>query len=323
MGVSASYATTSRETFLLANSVLLTVACATVLLGTLYPLVLDALNLGKLSVGPPYFNNVFIPVMSPLVVLLGLGQHARWKQDRFATLCRELRMPLLGAVLLLGATVAAMSEARSPRAIFGLALAAWVVSTSIGGVIQRCRQRQSAWRAFMNLPAAYLGQHLAHLGFAVTIVGVTLVSLNTVDLHTRMAPGERAQVAGYDFHFVATVPLTGPNYTGTEAQFEVARPGAAPIRLSAEKRNYHVRGMPMTEAGIDPGLTRDIYISLGEPLDKQAWSVRLSVKPFVRWLWLGAILMAAGGIIAMCDGRFRRVVARRVANVGGRQGAAS
>ncbi len=323
MGVSASYATTSRETFLLANSVLLTVACATVLLGTLYPLVLDALNLGKLSVGPPYFNNVFIPVMSPLVVLLGLGQHARWKQDRFATLCRELRMPLLGTVLLLGATVAAMSEARSPRAIFGLALAAWVVSTSIGGVIQRCRQRQSAWRAFMNLPAAYLGQHLAHLGFAVTIVGVTLVSLNTVDLHTRMAPGERAQVAGYDFHFVATVPLTGPNYTGTEAQFEVARPGAAPIRLSAEKRNYHVRGMPMTEAGIDPGLTRDIYISLGEPLDKQAWSVRLSVKPFVRWLWLGAILMAAGGIIAMCDGRFRRVVARRVANVGGRQGAAS
>ncbi len=313
MGVSASHATTSRETFLLANSVLLTVACATVLLGTLYPLVLDALNMGKLSVGPPYFNNVFVPVMTPLVLLLGLGQHARWKQDRFATLCRELRMPLLGTVVLLGAAVAALSEARSPRAIFGLALAAWVIATTIGGVVQRCRQRDSAWHAFMNLPAAYLGQHLAHLGFAVTIIGVTLVSLNTVDLHTRMAPGDHAELGGYDFHFIAAVPLQGPNYDGTEAQFEVTRPGGKSIHLSAEKRNYQVRAMPMTEAGIDPGLTRDLYISLGEPLDKQAWSVRLSVKPFVRWLWLGAILMAAGGITAMLDGRFRRLATRRVA----------
>ena len=313
MGGSASYATSSRETFLLANSVILTVACATVLLGTLYPLVLDALNMGKISVGPPYFNNVFIPVMTPLVVLLGLGQHARWKQDSFATLCRELRIPLLGTVLLLGAMVAAMSEARSPRAMFGLALAAWVTVTTIAGVVQRCRQRHSAWHAFLHLPAAYLGQHLAHLGFAVTIIGVTLVSLNTVDLHTRMAPGERVELAGYEFHFVAALPLKGPNYAGSEAQFEVTRKGGTPLRLSAEKRNYHVRGMPMTEAGIDPGLTRDIYISLGEPLDNQAWSVRLSVKPFVRWLWLGALLMAAGGITAMLDGRFRRVATRKVA----------
>ena len=312
MGVSASYATTSRETFLLANSVMLTVACGTVLLGTLYPLVLDALNMGKLSVGPPYFNNVFVPVMTPLVVLLGLGQHARWKQDRFATLCRELRMPLLGTVLLFGAALAAMSEARSPRAAFGLALAAWVIVTSIGGVVQRCRQRHAPWRALLQLPAAYIGQHVAHLGFAVTIIGVTLVSLNTLDLHTRMAPGDRVELGGYSFHFTAAAPLKGPNYNGTEARFEVTRPGGAPLLLAAEKRNYQVRGMPMTEAGIDPGLTRDIYISLGEPLDKQAWSVRLSVKPFVRWLWLGAIFMAAGGVIAMCDGRFRRVAARQV-----------
>ena len=313
MGVSASYATTSRETFLLANSVLLTVACATVLLGTLYPLVLDALNMGKISVGPPYFNSVFIPVMTPLVVLLGLGQHARWKQERFATLCRELRVPLIGALLLLAAAVAAMSTARSPRAIFGLALAAWVIATTVAGVVQRCRGRQAPWRAFFTLPAAYLGQHLAHLGFAVTIIGVTLVSLNTVDLHTRMAPGDELDVAAYHFKFVAALPLKGPNYDGTEAQFEITRPGQAPLRLSAEKRNYRVRAMPMTEAGIDAGLTRDLYISLGEPLDGAAWSVRLSVKPFVRWLWLGAILMAAGGFTAMLDPRFRRVSARRAA----------
>ena len=313
MGVSASYATTSRETFLLANSVLLTVACATVLLGTLYPLVLDALDMGKISVGPPYFNSVFIPVMTPLVVLLGLGQHARWKQDRFATLCRELRVPLIGTVLLLGAAVAALSAARSPRAIFGLALAAWVITSTLAGVVQRCRARQAPWRAFFTLPAAYLGQHLAHLGFAVTIIGVTLVSLNTVDVHTRMAPGDALDVAGYHFKFVAALPLTGPNYDGTEAQFEITRRGHAPLRLSAEKRNYRVRAMPMTEAGIDAGLTRDLYVSLGEPLDGAAWSVRLSVKPFVRWLWLGALLMAAGGITAMLDPRFRRVSARRAA----------
>ncbi len=251
--------------------------------------------------------------MTPLVVLLGLGQHARWKQDRFATLCRELRMPLLGTVLLLGAAVAALSEARSPRAMFGIAMAAWVITTTLAGVVQRCRQRQAPWRAFFSLPAAYLGQHLAHLGFAVTLIGVTLVSLNTVDLHTRMAPGDQVEVAGYHFTFVAALPLTGPNYDGTEAQFEITRPGQPALRLSAEKRNYRVRAMPMTEAGIDAGLTRDLYISLGEPLDGSAWSVRLSVKPFVRWLWLGAILMAAGGITALLDPRFRRVSVGRAA----------
>ena len=239
--------------------------------------------MGKISVGPPYFNSVFIPVMTPLVVLLGLGQHARWKQDRFATLCRELRVPLLGALLLLAAAVAVMSTARSPRALFGLALAAWVIATTVAGVVQRCRGRQAPWRAFLTLPAAYLGQHLAHLGFAVTIIGVTLVSLNTVDLHTRMAPGDEIDVAAYHFKFVAALPLKGPNYDGTEAQFEITGPGQTPLRLSAEKRNYRVRAMPMTEAGIDAGLTRDLYISLGEPLDGAAWSVRLSVKPFVRW----------------------------------------
>jgi cytochrome c-type biogenesis protein CcmF len=175
--------------------------------------------------------------------------------------------------------------------------------------VQRCRTRQAPWRAFFALPAAYLGQHLAHLGFAVTIVGVTLVSLNTVDLHTRMAPGDETDVAGYHFKFVAAVPLQGPNYDGTEAQFEITRAGQLPLRLSAEKRNYRVRAMPM----IDAGLTRDLYISLGEPLDGAAWSVRLSVKPFVRWLWLGAIMMAAGGLTALLDPRFRRVSARRAA----------
>ncbi|MGE0858697.1 MAG: heme lyase CcmF/NrfE family subunit [Gammaproteobacteria bacterium] len=309
----ASYALTSRESFLLANSVLLTVSCATVLLGTLYPLVLDALGLGKISVGPPYFNAVFVPLMAPLVVLLGLGQHARWKQDRFAELCRGLRLPLLGTLVLLATAVATLSEARSPRAVFGLALALWVLASSVGGVLRRCRARSAPWAAFMGLPAAYLGQHLAHLGFAVTIVGVTLVSLDTVDVHARAAPGDSVTAGDYVFTFAAATPIEGPNYDGTAARFEVTRDGEHVTTLSAEKRNYRVRGMPMTEAGIAPGLRRDLYVSLGEPLDDKAWSVRVSVKPFVRWLWLGAMLMAAGGVVAMCDPRFRRLATRRAA----------
>ena len=313
MAGGASHATTSRETFLLANSVLLTVACATVLLGTLYPLVLDALNLGKISVGPPYFNSVFVPVMTPLVVLLGLGQHARWKQDNFAHLCRALRMPLLGALIITAAAVASLSEARSPRAALGLALAAWVFTTSVNGVLRRCRAHPSAWRAFFDLPAAYVGQHLAHLGFAVTLIGVTLVSLNTVDLHTRMAPGDSVDLAGYRFRFASSTPVKGPNYEGTEAQFEVFRDAALVTTLAAQKRIYQVRDMPMTEAGIAPGLRRDLYVSLGEPLGDGAWSVRVSVKPYVRLLWLGALIMAAGGVTAILDRRFRRLAARRAA----------
>jgi cytochrome c-type biogenesis protein CcmF len=190
-------------------------------------------------------------------------------------------------------------------------LALWVIVGSINGVIKRCRARQQAWHALFHLPRAYVGQHLAHIGFAVTLIGVTLVSLNTVDLHTRLSPGESAQVAGFEFRMLSLGPLDGPNYKGTEARFAVWRDGEEVAQLSAQKRQYPVRGMALTEAGIVPGLVRDLYVSLGEPLDGKAWSVRLSVKPFVRWLWLGALLMAAGGVLALSDSRFRRLAARR------------
>ena len=314
MGPGGSHATTSRETFLLANSVLLTIATATVLLGTLYPLVLDALNLGKISVGPPYFNAVFVPLMTPLVILLGLGQHARWKQDELVPLLRSLRMPALTALAVTAGAAVMLTAVRTPRAACGLLLAAWVIASSVGGIVRRCRDRQSPWQALRHLPPAFVGQMLAHCGFAVTVIGVTLVSLNTVDLHTRMAPGEEATVAGYTFRFTGARPIEGPNYTGTEAAFAVSESGVAVATLTAQKRQYPVRGTAMTEAGIVAGLSRDLYVSLGEPLDGAAWSVRLSVKPFVRWLWLGAVLMAAGGVTAMFDPRFRRVARRRARN---------
>ena len=311
MGASSRYAPTSRETFLLANSVLLTVATATVLLGTLYPLVLDALDLGKISVGPPYFNAVFIPLMTPLVFLLGFGQHARWKQDRVAQMLPALRGPAYASLAVIGGALLMLPEARSARAVCGLLLAAWVVSTSVAGVVRRCRGRAAPWTALATLPASFIGQTVAHIGFACTVLGVTLVSLNSVDLHTRLAPGESARLAGFEFRLDELHPVEGPNYHGTGATFSVSREGKPLATVSAEKRNYRVRGMAMTEAGIAPGLARDLYVSLGEPLDGGAWSVRLSVKPFVRWLWLGALVMAAGGVIALSDRRFRRLAGRR------------
>lgn len=310
---SADYALTSRETFLLANSVLLSVATATVLLGTLYPLALDALDLGKISVGPPYFNAVFIPLMAPLLVLLGLGQSAHWKRDRLRRLAAALVYPAIGAVLFVAGAAAMLEPGARLAAAGGLALAAWVVASTLGAIAARCRARQRPWRALLGLPPAFLGQCLAHVGFAVTVVGATLVSLYGIDKHVRMAPGDRAELGAYAFEFVTARPLEGPNYDGTEALFTVRRGERRVATLTPQKRLYRVRGMPMTEAGIDPGIARDLYVALGEPLEGEAWSVRLSVKPFVRCLWLGALMMAAGGILATRNPHFRRAAARRAA----------
>jgi len=311
----ADYALTSRETFLLANSVLLSVATATVLLGTLYPLALDALGLGKISVGPPYFNAVFVPLMAPLLVLVGLGQEAHWRRDHLARLARPLRYPLIGTLVFVTGAVLMLDPGHRLEAWLGLALATWVVAATAGAVVARCRARRQPLTALFSLPPAFLGQCLAHVGFAVTVVGVTLVSLYGVDKHVRMGVGDVAELAGVQFEFVGSRELEGPNYTGTAARFAVRRDGVLLTELEAEKRLYTVRGMPMTEAGIAPGLTRDLYVALGESLEDGSWSVRLSAKPFVRWLWLGALLMASGALLATRDPRFRRARARHPARL--------
>ena len=311
----ADYALTSRETFLLANSVLLSVATATVLLGTLYPLALDALGLGKISVGPPYFNAVFVPLMAPLLVLVGLGQEAHWRRDHLARLARPLRYPLIGTLVFVTGAVLMLDPGHRLEAWLGLALATWVVAATAGAVVARCRARRQPLTALFSLPPAFLGQCLAHVGFAVTVVGVTLVSLYGVDKHVRMGVGDVAELAGVQFEFVGSRELEGPNYTGTAARFAVRRDGVLLTELEAEKRLYTVRGMPMTEAGIAPGLTRDLYVALGESLEDGSWSVRLSAKPFVRWLWLGALLMASGALLATRDPRFRRAHARHPARL--------
>ncbi len=306
-----SYEPISREVFLLLNSALLAVATATVLLGTLYPLALEALGLGKISVGPPYFNVVFSAVMLPLIAILGIGQFSRWKSDSPKRLIQNLAYPFSAAVAAAIVAMIMLGGQKMIAAGVGIGFAVWVISTTVFGIRERCRGRQHPWFTLFNLPRALVGQCVAHVGFACTIIGVVVTSFYSVDEHQRLAPGDSAELAGYEFHFVGLRTYSGPNYRSTEGNFELRRDGQFIATLKPEKRLYHVRNMPMTEAGISPGFTRDLYVSLGEPLDGGAWSVRMHYKPFVRWIWLGAVFMACGGFIAMFDPRLRSPAARR------------
>jgi len=300
-----NYEPVSREVFLLLNSALLAVATATVLLGTLYPLAHEALGLGKISVGPPYFNVVFSAVMLPLMAFLGIGQFSRWKSDSLIRLRKNLVYPLSATIAAAFVAVIMLGGQKTIAAGVGLGFGFWVVITTLLGIRERCQGRQHPWFTLFNLPRAFVGQCIAHLGFACTVIGVVVTSFYSVDEHQRLAPGESTELAGYEFHFVNLRTYSGPNYRATQGNFELRRDGKFIATLKPEKRLYHVRNMPMTEAGISPGFTRDLYVSLGEPLDDGAWSVRLYFKPFVRWIWLGAILMACGGFIAMFDPRLR------------------
>lgn len=293
------FAILSRETMLLANNVLLTAAATAVLLGTLYPLLLDSLGLGQISVGRPYFDRVFVPLMVPLAAVLAFGMLARWKRDRLARLAR-----LLAAVFVAAAAgaIAAALLAHSAAAALGAGLALWIACSTLRAVAERVRRP----RDLLRLPRGFLGMSLAHVGFAASLAGVCFVTVLEVEEVVRLAPGESATVSGHEFRFRGVRDVAGPNYRAVRGEIEVIREGRRVARLAPEKRTYFSQSQPMTEAGIDPGLTRDLYAALGEPLGDGAWSVRLHYKPFVRWIWLGAILMAFGGVLAATDRRYRR-----------------
>ena len=320
----------SRETFLLLNSVLLSVAMIAVLLGTLYPLLIETLGLGKLSVGAPYFNAVFIPLMTPLALILVFGVAARWRADEWRRLWRSLR-PLAAACLALGLLLlpvllrggeATADWGAAMQVAVGIAVALWIALGNLRLLWRRLRRRDGR-AAPPSRATAFYGMILAHTGFAVTIVGIAISSHFSTEIHRRMGPGDSAAFAGYRFTLEELRVVPGPNYTATEARVSVVKNGRPVTELRSQKRLYTVREMPMTEAGIDAGLWRDLYISLGEPLgagvadessgagDADAspttgdWSMRLYHKPFVRWIWLGAMCMALGGLLAAADRRYR------------------
>ncbi len=301
----ARFAAISREGALLANNVLLLAAAGAVLLGTLYPLVLEALGGAKISVGPPYFNAVFLPLVAPLVLLTAAAGVLRWKRDRLGRVARAL-WPAALAGLVAGA--AAVPLAREVLvAAAGVALAGWLAGGV--GVALWQRARHQGLRALARMGRAEAGMHLAHLGLAVVTVGVSLAGPLEQARDVRMGAGDVARLGGYEFRLEGFTQVRGPNYEGVRAQVRVldAGDGRTVAVLHPEKRRYlSSGGMPMTEAGIASGLFRDLYVSLGEPIgDSGDWAVRVHVKPFVRWIWGGSLLMAIGGLWAAGDRRYR------------------
>jgi len=312
----------SRETMLLANNVLLIAAAGSVLLGTLYPLFLDALNLGKISVGPPYFDTVFVPLMTPLVFLMGVGPLARWKQATLPDLWQRLKWAL--AVSLVTALLLPFAAGTwKPMVSFGLLLAAWIVTTTVVNIRERGRGvRGGIVAQLARQPNSYWGMIVAHLGIAVFIIGVTMVKGYETERDVRMNIGDKVTVGGFTLRFDGTSETTGPNYRAARGSFDVSRNGQHVTTQFPEKRMYNAGGMPMTEAAIENFLTGDVYVSLGEAVEGGAWSVRVYHKPFVTWIWAGCLLMALGGLLALSDRRYR-VAMRREAGVAGVAGGAA
>jgi cytochrome c-type biogenesis protein CcmF len=307
VGLGGGFAPASRESLLLANNVLLSVAMAAVLLGTLYPLVLDALNAGKISVGPPYFDAVFFPLMAPAVFLMAIGPVASWKRAALPELWVRLRWAL-GVSVASALVLPFVLGKWSPLVALGVWLALWVVASSAAQFAHRLRTApQATLGAKMKAQSmSWYGMMVAHLGVALFILGVTLVRGYEAERDLRMAPGDKVVLGGYEFVFKGTQEIPGPNYAAVQGEFEVRRQGGQKSwTMHPEKRLYQATGQTMTEAAIDTGLARDLYLSLGEPVGDGAWGVRVYHKPFVDWIWGGAFVMALGGFLALCDRRYR------------------
>ena len=307
------FALISRESLLLTGNVLLVVACASVLLGTLYPLIMDALKIGKISVGPPYFNAVFVPIMVPVLLLMAVVPMARWKQTHLPDLLPRVWVPAALALLTAGWVPYAMGGWTVLTAL-GTGSAVWIAALCIAQLARRLRSGFP--------PAAYWGMQLGHLGVAVFVLGVTMVGGFQQEQDVRMEPGDTVVVAGYQFTMKGVQTVQGPNYSAAQGAFDVGVDGKVFTTLNPEKRTYASSAMPMTEAAIDAGFLRDVYVSLGEPLEGRAWAVRVYYKPFVDWIWGGCLIMAIGGIVAMSDRRYRLRV-KALASKAVRQGASA
>ena len=295
-GLGGAFGLVSRETLLLINNVLLVVATGSVLLGTIYPLLIDALGMGKLSVGAPYFNAVFVPVMVPVLVLMAVGPIARWKHAELADLGRRLAAAVFGAVTVGVAVPLAMGK-WTPLSGLGLALVGWIAAAAMVQVRERVRAGRP--------PLSFWGMQVAHFGIAVFVVGVTMVGTYQTERDVRMAPGDTTEVGGHVFRFLGVRQEPGPNYVAAIGDVELTRDGRLIANLHPEKRNYNSSAMPMTEAAIRTGIDGDLYVALGEPLEGGAWAVRVYHKPYVIWIWIGCLLMAFGGLLAAADRRYR------------------
>lgn len=316
-----SYELESRESLLLANNLIFAVSAIVVLLGTLFPLLMDALGQGKYSVGPPYFNAVFVPAMALLAPFMAVGPISRWKQDSSKRWLSELGVPAVVCILVaIAAPWVGVGEV-NVWASLSVLLAAWLVLGLVRDLQVRMRGVGSGSAVFVRLTPSYLGMLMAHFGFALTLIGATFVTQFSAERDLRMEVGDAVTLNGYAFVLDELTVVEGPNYAADRGIFSVSVDGQLFTTLMPEKRRYVASGQIMTEAAIDAGAMRDLYIALGEPLGDGAWSVRVQHKPLVRWIWFGALMIGVGGLTTSFDRRYRRV--RRSQQLRGVEGAAA
>ena len=292
----------SRESFLLANNALLIVATLTILLGTLYPLIVDFISGEKLSVGSAWFNTMFVPLAAALTSLAGIGAMSRWKTMSGKLLLVQMASSVVLAIIVAAVFPLVYAGEMNFKVALGMFVATLLIATTLRDVWAKTKGKISR---LSKLTLSYWGMVIAHLGVAVTVIGITVVSNFSVEKALKMYPGETAVVSGYDFKFAQIGTMQGPNYSAHVGVFEISQQGEPVATLHAEKRRYKVKGSMMTEAAIDAGLFRDLYVSMGEPLEDGAWAMRLQVKAYMRWVWLGSIFMALGGLLAILDKRYR------------------
>ena len=306
VGVGGHFKMLSKETLLFVNNIILLVACGAVLLGTLYPLFVDALGMGKISVGPPYFSVVFFWIIAPLMILIGIGPMVRWKSDTFSNIFAKTRFILLISVIL-GLLLPFIVMGQAGLVVFpGVAVAIWITLLSIQHWQNKLFFKGDNEKKVRKLSGSFYGMTVAHIGIAVFVVGVTLSNTYSIEKDVRMEINKPLELGGYRFNFEGTKTIKGPNYSAEQGTFQIFQDGELITTLHPQKRFYWTKQMPMTEAAIDWGFTRDIYVALGEPLGDDAWSVRVYYKPFIRWIWLGGLLMSLGGFLSVMDRRYRK-----------------
>ncbi len=296
----------SRETFLLGNNIILSVVMITVLLGTLYPLIADALHWGKISVGPPYFNFFFLPLMGLLCLLMAFGPVSNWKKTSAKQLLNILWKPWVISVVFALAFPWFYREEYSIPAAVAVFIGSWIFTGLVADIIYQLRHSESVVAGFKKLSLSYYAMVIAHLGIAATLIGVSLTSIYSIERDLRMQEHQTVELSGYEFTLQSLKKIQGPNYTADQAFITVNYHGDTLEDMYPQKRHYTARGNSMTEVALDVGLFRDIYVAMGEPVGDGAWAMRVHVKPFVRWIWLGALMMAFGAFLSVTDKRYRK-----------------
>ena len=295
----------SRESALLLNNIIFLTAAAAVFVGTLYPLVVDAFGIGKISVGRPYFDTMFALIAIPLSLLLGVGPVIRWKGDKWSRISKIMTVFFIVSLLLGLLLPFLIEEKLNLTTGLGLAAALWIALTTLKDLFSRLSQS-------LRISLSYAGMIVAHLGVAFFIAGVTVTMSYSVEKDLRVVPGSSYNIAGYEFRFLGTRKVKGENYVADEAVVEVWSGDEKSGELFPQKRVYSGKGKPMTDASIDKTFFRDLYGALGEELENGAWSMRVYYKPLIRWIWLGCVLMTLGGVLAVSDRRYRQSIKQKV-----------